>query len=627
MQRTCNLDSHSGAEVNMKLLLVAINAKYIHSNLAVYSLKAYADRYRDRIGILELTINHSEEDILKEIYLQKAEVIAFSCYIWNISIVERVSAELRKVQPEVKIWYGGPEVSYDSRHCLEEHPQLDGIMMGEGEQTFLELSEYYLEGMSNLEDIAGLCFAESAKTESARTEYTKIEYIKTENTKTENTIIMDSKTERNDLSGNRTITITGDRQPIALDAIPFPYEDMESFKNRIIYYESSRGCPFSCSYCLSSIDKRVRFRSSSLVKQELKFFLDYLIPQVKFVDRTFNCNKKHAMDIWNFIKEQDNGLTNFHFEISADLLEEDEIEFLATLRPGLVQFEIGVQSTNPDTVEAIHRRMEFEKVARNVTRIKEGGNIHQHLDLIAGLPRESYSIFEQSFRDVYNLKPDQLQLGFLKILKGSSMEEDSRNFGIVYRDTAPYEVLFSDELSYEDLLRIKGICEMVEIYYNSGQFTYSIGFLEHSYSSPMKLYQQLSDYYENTDISLMAHSRIKRYEILLDFYQSEVLESAVVEEKADLLALFKELLIFDLFLREDMKARPGFSPIKPKQSSLRPCYEKYQLPGKQIHIEQFQYDLTESMQTGKAVKKTSTVLFDYSRRDPLNRAAETTILE
>lgn len=591
-----------GMVMTMKILLVAVNAKYIHSNLAVYSLKAYAGRYGDRIGILEMTINHSEEDILKKIYLQKAEVVAFSCYIWNISMVERVSAELRKVRPGIKIWFGGPEVSYSSRHYLESQPQLDGIMIGEGEETFLELAGYYLEGRGSLKDIPGLCFKGSAKSIS----------VKTENMKKEN---------------SKTITVTGDRQPIALDTIPFPYEDMEIFKNRIIYYESSRGCPFSCSYCLSSIDKGVRFRSIGLVKQELKFFLDHQVPQVKFVDRTFNCNKKHAMEIWSFIKEQDNGITNFHFEISADLLEEDEIEFLATLRPGQVQFEIGVQSTNPDTVEAIHRKMDLEKVARNVSRIKAGRNIHQHLDLIAGLPKEGYLTFEKSFQEVYRLKPDQLQLGFLKVLKGSFMKEDSRTYGITYRETAPYEVLFTEDLSYDELLRIKGVCDMVEIYYNSGQFTYSIGFLEHYYPSPMKLYQQLSDFYENTDISLMAHSRIKRYEILLEFYLEVVLESVSAEERPELAKVFKELLVFDLCLREVLKTRPGFYPVRPKQNSLRGYYDRYQLPGKQIHIEAFQYDLTEAVKTGKAVKKPSVILFDYSNRDPLSRAAVITILE
>ncbi len=579
----------------MKILLVAINAKYIHSNLAVYSLRAYAHRYTDHIRILELTINHSEEDILKEIYLENADVVAFSCYIWNISIVKLISEELRLVQPGVKIWFGGPEVSYDVRKSLNAYTQLDGIMIGEGEQTFLELVEYYVEGNNKLSEIAGLAYKESAGTKKEQS--------------------------------HTDIIITKDRQQLIMDAIPFPYEDMEYFKNRIIYYESSRGCPFSCSYCLSSLDKKVRFRSSELVKKELKRFLDYKVPQVKFVDRTFNCNKKHAMEIWQFVKDNDNGVTNFHFEISADLLEEDEMEFLATLRPGQVQFEIGVQSTNPDTVEAIHRKMDFPKVVKHVLRIKEGRNIHQHLDLIAGLPKEGYTTFEQSFRDVYRLKPDQLQLGFLKVLKGSSMEQDSIIYGITYRRTPPYEVLFTNALSYDELLAIKGVCEMVEVYYNSGQFTNSISYLEHFYESPMKLYQEINEFYQASGIALIAHSRVKRYEILLDFFKKVVLEPSEGESKPGLEKLFEELLTYDLFLREDYKTRPGFVAAQPKQSELRRLYDKYQINGKQIHIEHFSYDPIASVATGDEVKKATVVLFDYSKRDPLSKAAEITILD
>ncbi|MDD3173095.1 MAG: radical SAM protein, partial [Herbinix sp.] len=370
----------------MKILLVAINAKYIHSNLAVFSLRAFAGKYAENIQIAELTINHAKEDILKEIYREKADVVAFSCYIWNIDIIRRVTTELKKVQKNVKIWYGGPEVSYDANQCLKGNKNLDGIMIGEGEQIFLELANYYIEGNNELEKINGLAYRESAKLN-----------IGSNNDKANNEVIYCED----------KITVTSVRQPLDLDTIPFPYRDMQTFQNRIIYYESSRGCPFSCSYCLSSIDKRVRLRSSKLVTLELKLLMDYKVPQVKFVDRTFNCNKKHAMDIWSFIKENDNGITNFHFEISADLLTEEEMEFLATLRPGQVQFEIGVQSTNADTVAAIHRKMDIKKLSYNVKRLKEGNNIHQHLDLIAGLPMEDYASFEKSFGDVYNLKPDQ----------------------------------------------------------------------------------------------------------------------------------------------------------------------------------------------------------------------------
>ncbi|MBP1753793.1 MAG: Fe-S oxidoreductase, partial [Firmicutes bacterium] len=370
----------------MKLLLVAVNAKYIHSNLAVYCLRAYAGKhgFADQVSLAEYTINHSEEDILREIYKEKADVIAFSCYIWNIEIILRLINELKKVQPEAKLWLGGPEVSYDSERRLKLTPGLEGIMIGEGEQTFLELVQHYTLGEPALKKIKGIAYRD-----------------------------------------NNLIRITEERELLALSDVPFPYVDIKNFKNRIIYYESSRGCPFSCSYCLSSVEKRIRFRDLSLVKQELLFLLEQQVPQVKFVDRTFNCNKEHAMAIWQFIKENDNGITNFHFEISADLLTDEELSFLATLRIAQVQFEIGVQSTNPDTVAAIRRRMDLKLLRKNVDRIRVARNIHQHLDLIAGLPNEDYKTFEQSFHDVYEMKPDQLQLGFLKVLRGSPMEAES----------------------------------------------------------------------------------------------------------------------------------------------------------------------------------------------------------
>lgn len=601
----------------MRILLVAVNAKYIHSNLAVYSLKAYADRYKEHIGILELTINHPEEEILKEIYRQKADVIAFSCYIWNINIVERVSEELKKLQPQARIWFGGPEVSYDARQRLLKLPQLDGIMIGEGEQTFSELAGYYIDGRGRLFDIAGLAYKESAAINEPIT-----------GGEHDDSPIRDNfRTEAPPYTNTDQITFTEDRKPIALDELPFPYEDIGMFRNRIIYYESSRGCPYSCSYCLSSIDRRVRFRSPHLVTGELKRFLEHRVAQVKFIDRTFNASKKHAMEIWRFIKENDNGVTNFHFEIAADLLDEEELEFLATLRPGQIQLEIGVQSTNSDTIEAIHRRMDFDRLTGNVTRLREGRNIHQHLDLIAGLPKEGYESFERSFRDVYNLKPDQLQLGFLKVLKGSAMEEDSETYHIVYRNTAPYEVLMTDWLSYDEMLRIKSICEMVEIYYNSGQFTCSIGFLEHYYPSPMKLYEQLGEFYDRTGISSMAHSRIKRYEILMDFYLQMVLESTLEQEKAEAAEVFEELLIYDLLLRDDSKARPAFAADRLKPVNLRLLYEQHQKQGRQIRIERFAYDPVASAEAGRGVKKETFLLFDYSRRDPLTKAAEVMRLE
>ena len=568
----------------MKLLLVAINAKYIHSNLAVHSLRAYARKHGlgNSISLAEYTINHSEEDILRGIYKEKADVIAFSCYIWNSELVLRLTKELIKVRPEAKLWLGGPEVSYDASDCLKKNPELTGIMINEGEQTFLELTQYYTGGeLQSLGQIAGIAYREGDQ-----------------------------------------VRMTHSRELLPLSDIPFPYEELESFTNRIIYYESSRGCPFSCSYCLSSVDKRIRFRDTELVKKELQFLLDRQVPQVKFVDRTFNCNRKHAMEIWHYIKENDNGITNFHFEIAADLLEEDEIALLATLRPAQVQFEIGVQSTNPVTVEVIHRKTDLGRLRANVDKIKAGRNIHQHLDLIAGLPLEDYNTFEHSFQEVYEMEPDQLQLGFLKVLKGSPMEEDARDYDIVYRDNPPYEVLYTKHLSYEELLKLKGICEMVEIYYNSGQFTSAVGYLKHFYPSPMKLYEELYTYYESKSMEMQAHSRIKRYDLLLDFFQAQVLPGTVgtAEYKQMNLEMFKEILLMDLFLREDMKSRPSFAAER-TQKNYKEFYERYRKMHQLIHIEDFTYDIEVAVAEGKVVKHDTTILFNYSDRDPITKSA------
>ena len=403
--------------------------KYIHSNLAVYSLKAYAKKYQDQIGLAEYTINQNPDDILKGIYRDHPEVLCISCYIWNISYVRNLIREVHKVLPDTAIWLGGPEVSYDAGKVLEEHPEVTGVMKGEGEVTFLELAGFYLEGISELAKIEGITYREGDQ-----------------------------------IQENPWRGITD------LSTIPFVYKDLKKFENRIIYYESSRGCPFSCGYCLSSIDKKLRFRDLELVKEELQFFLDHNVPQVKFVDRTFNCKHDHAMAIWKYLIAHDNGITNFHFEVAADLLNEEEIALIRTMRPGMIQLEIGVQSTNPDTIREIHRKMDFAQVSEVVTRVQEGHNVHQHLDLIAGLPYEDYDSFGKSFCDVYQLRPQQLQLGFLKVLKGSFMYQAAPEYGCVCQSREPYEVLYTRWLPYDDVLRLKLVEEMVEVYYNSNQF-------------------------------------------------------------------------------------------------------------------------------------------------------------
>lgn len=593
----------------MKLLLAALNAKYIHSNLAVYCLKSYAKKYAEYIEIAEFTINQPDEEVLKGIYRSKPDIAAFSCYIWNIDMVKRIIRQLKKVSPQVKIWLGGPEVSFCAEDFLRQNPAADGIVTAEGEQTFLELVRYYLGENTSLDNIAGLVFAPGARTKAD---------IRTNEIKTDNP---DRKS-----SDKPDIISTGDRQQLSMDSLPFPYEDLLSqagtFDKRIIYYESSRGCPFSCSYCLSSIDRSLRFRDINLVKKELKDFIDHRIALVKFVDRTFNCNKKHAMEIWNFIREHDNGLTNFHFEITADLLDDEQIKLLSCLRPGQVQFEIGVQTINPDSLKAIHRRMDLDRLSENVRKLRESNNIHLHLDLIAGLPLEDYASFEKSFNYVYSLKPHQLQLGFLKVLKGSCMEKDCSRYGIVYRDEPPYEVLFTDCLSFDEMLKLKGICEMVEVYYNSGQFPSSLGYLEHFYPSAMKLYEDLFGFYEKNGLDGVQHSRIKRYEILLDFFRELMIKSNMSENSSLKIELFKELLIFDLCLRENLKARPSFDMENRDREEIKRLYDNFRGKDHFIHIEIFGFDIKEAVSTGELIAKKQAVIFDYDKRDPLSNSAQ-----
>mgnify|MGYP003376615887 CR=1 FL=1 len=569
----------------MKIILTAINAKYIHSNLAIYSLKAYAKKYAEHIFLAEYTINQQLDEILMDIYKQKPDVLCFSCYIWNISYVETLIREIHKILPSLPIWLGGPEVSYDAEEVLRRLPEVTGVVKGEGEETFLELASYYVEGKGE-EYLCGI---------------KGISYRK-----------HDGEIEENQW-----------REIMDLSKVPFVYEDMDEFRNKIIYYETSRGCPFSCSYCLSSVDKCLRFRDLKLVKKELQFFLDNEVPQVKFVDRTFNCKHDHALEIWRYIAENDNGITNFHFEISADLLNEEELALLGTMREGLVQLEIGVQSTNPKTIGEIKRTMRFEKVSDAVKRVNAGRNIHQHLDLIAGLPYEDYESFGKSFNDVYALSPEQLQLGFLKVLKGSYMEEHTEEYGLVYKSLPPYEVLYTKWLPYEDVLKLKRIEEMVEVYYNSGQFSYTLEHLTGEFATPFAFFEQLGEYYEKHAFHMISHSRITRYEILLGFVEK------YVSERVD---FYRELLVFDLYLRENIKSRPvfagentvdkewlsGFYEEESKEHKYLRGYEKYdkrQLR-KMTHIEKFNYDVL-----GNGTQKDTVILFDYQNRSKLNYQA------
>lgn len=577
----------------MKVLLAAINAKYIHSNLAVYSLRANLGKYKEKVQLKEYTINHQREDVIQDIYKEQPDVLAISCYIWNIEFIRGILGDIKKVLPKTEIWLGGPEVSYLSEQFLKENPYVKGIIRGEGEVTFCELVSSYVDNAKKISDICGLTYVSEGEIHS-----------------------------------------NPDRALSDLDTFAFAYEDLTDFENRIIYYESSRGCPYSCAYCLSSVDKSVRFRSLELVEKELLFFINHKVPQVKFVDRTFNCSHKHAMGIFQIIKKYDNGITNFHFEISADILNEEELEFLRTLRPGLVQLEIGVQSVNEQTISAIHRRTSFDKLKKNVLFIKEKGNIHQHLDLIAGLPYEGYESFANSFNAVYQLRPEQLQLGFLKVLKGAHIYDVQKKYGIVYSSKPPYEVLGTNWLSYNDIIRLKQVEEVVEVYYNSMQFVRTMEFLLPFFETAFSMYESLGNYYEEMGLFGLSHSRMARYQILLDFVKEKVVPKIPQTQQKTTVLCLKECLLYDLYLRENLKNRPQWADNQDaykesirkfyKKEALEKCYlvdyektEEKQLY-RMTHLEVFHYDVQDSFQ-----KKLLPVLFDYQNRSPLSHEART----
>lgn len=606
---------------NMKFLLVAVNAKYIHSNPAIYSLRAYAgEALRRHVELAEYTINQHMQEILADVYRRKPDVIGFSCYIWNWKLIRELIVEMPKLLPDAELWLGGPEVSYDADVILEKYPQLAGIMVGEGEATFRELLMYYVgkkrrDAPSKLREINGLCLHSGFTPFRALT----------------------------DMSG-----------------IPFLYHDLAPFENKVIYYETSRGCPCRCSYCLSSIEKTVRFRDIDVVKRELQFFLDNRVKQVKFVDRTFNCNHAHAMAIWRYIQEHDNGVTNFHFEISADILREEEIALLRCFRPGLAQLEIGVQSVNPDTLRAISRQMDMERLEKAVEAIRLGGNVHQHLDLIAGLPYEDYDSFRISFNRVYRMRPQQLQLGFLKVLKGSEIWERAGEYGIRYLTQPPYEVLCTKWLPYEGVLRLKRIEEMAEIYYNSAQFAHTMPFLERAFPNPFAMYEALADFYEQKGYFAANPARAYRYHALLEF---------AMECDPGRQGAYRELLTYDMYLRENVKTRPEFAPdLSDYREAIRNFYKQEErerrfLPdygeydwkqlAKMTHLEPFAYPVWDEKEmvgryvdfgggdigiavdsaSGNISKNVSRegkhayILFDYRKRNPLNYEAEVQLIE
>lgn len=578
----------------MKILLTAVNAKYIHSNLAIYSLSSYAEKMLSQdvalsvmpeIEIAEYTINQPVSKIITDIYRKKPDVLFLSCYIWNRKEIEEIAADMGKVRPDMDIWLGGPEVSFDSVEMLEQLTNVKGVLRGEGEDTFYNVVRAYAERGGSPD---------------------------------ERLYTMEGVTFR-DIKGD--IIVGPDSRPLDLSQVPFPYETLEGFEHRIIYYESSRGCPFRCSYCLSSVEKTLRFRDMELVKKELAYFIERKVPQVKFIDRTFNCTHERATEIWRYIREHDNGITNFHFEIAGDLLKEEELELLRGMRPGQVQLEIGVQSTNEETLREIDRPMDFAYLSRVVRSIKECNNVHLHLDLIAGLPFEDYESFRKSFDDVFALRPHQLQLGFLKVLKGSPMEKRCVSYGLKHTELPPYEVMETNWITYDDLIKLKSVEEMVEVYYNSGQFVNTIELLIRDMESPFVFFEKLAQWYETQGSEMLNFSRNQRYEMLLDFASG--LENADPEK-------VKAAMTFDYYMRENAKNRPQFlgeenvSKAFSKEFYSREARRHRFLKGGRLDTDdpRLLRKLTHIERYGDRY-----YLFDYSHRSPMDGNARVVEIE
>ena len=644
----------------MKFLLTAINAKYIHSNPGVYSLKMFAESkgaaqavqgdqnpwedglpcvplgaekqeehgpyagvtektaresHSMQVEIAEYTINNQMELILEDIYRRKPDMVGISCYIWNIAYALDLVRDIHKVLPDTDIWLGGPEVSYDAPQLLVREPEVFGVMKGEGEEMFAALLECYRTlgctvrslGWNEQKNVAAESVADSGRLPELqdRPETARVSEI-SGNARVSAFWHCMSQVAGLTYHGADGIICDQPIRPVMdMSRIPFLYPSLKGFENRIVYYESSRGCPFSCSYCLSSIDKSVRFRDLKLVLPELDFFLEKRVPQVKFVDRTFNAKKSHAMAIWKHILEHDNGVTNFHFEITADLLDEEELELISRMRPGLIQLEIGVQSTNTETIRAIRRKMDLKRLRYVVERINAGKNVHQHLDLIAGLPFEDYESFGRSFNEVYSMEPEQFQLGFLKVLKGSYMHDMVEEYGLKYRGKAPYEVLSTKWLPYSDVLRLKGVEDMVEVYYNSRQFLRTLKLFEQEFESAFAMYEYMAQYYDEQHLTGLNHSRLARYEIFHDLIGQKV--------EPEQMGAFEDALMCDLYFRENAKSRPSFAlPQAPYKEELRRMVPKLRTLGIQVHAE--------------VLRSGEVLLFDYREKDRLNHNAKLTVL-
>ncbi|ELC8415629.1 DUF4080 domain-containing protein [Clostridium perfringens] len=549
----------------MKILLTAINSKYIHSNLAVRYLKAFTKDLDFQGDIKEFSINDRVENILEGIIEEKPDVVAFSCYIWNMEFVNRLAELIKLVDPNIEILYGGPEVSYEGKEFLENHPG-EYVIVGEGEKTFREFVLYKL-GEGKIEDIKGLNYKRDGKV--------------FENPK---------------------------RPEMDMNELVFPYTYEEDINNKIVYYEASRGCPFKCKYCLSSVMHGVRFLDVERVKKELKYFMERGLKLVKFVDRTFNCNREYTVELLKYLSEQDTE-TRFHFEVAADLLTEEQIEILNNAPKGRFQLEVGVQTTNNEVLHNINRYITYENIKEKVLKVASGKNVMQHLDLIAGLPGEDLESFKKSFNDVHAIRPDEIQLGFLKLLKGSSMREEAEKWGIVYSPYAPYEIIRSKDISYEELLLLKKVEAMVDKYYNSCKFNNVIKFFLNIYEKPFDFYYDLAMFFEEKGNFKRSIGNVEYYKILLDFY----LEKIGGEDEG----LFKEVLKFDYLCFNKKRWLPDFlvrTITKEDEQNIKDSFDR-QMPFKKAHIEKFEIDIINYIKNGEINFEPKYLIFDEMNFD------------
>lgn len=566
----------------MKVVLTALNSQFIHSNLAVRYLKAYTRELDCDCIIKEFSINDRKEKVLEELIREKPDILAFSCYIWNIEFIQSIVKLVKLVNPEIEILYGGPEVSYDSKSFLEENPG-EYLIFGEGEESFYQFLSWrldyeklkienilqgeYLEKKNQLLDrlnkVSGLCFRKDGE-----------------------------------------VVINSPRELVDMNKLVFPYDEEDSLENKIVYYEASRGCPFSCKYCISSTIHGVRFLDLERVKKELKFLIDKRVRLLKFVDRTFNCSSKFAKGIWQYLMTLDTE-TTFHFEISADVLDDEQLELLARAPKGRFQFEVGVQTTNNQVLKNINRFVDFNDIKKQVLRLNEYGNIMQHLDLIAGLPGENLESFKQSFNDLYNIQPGEIQLGFLKVLKGSPMEEEAEQWGIVYSPYSPYEVLKTKDISYEELLILKKVEEVVDKYYNSGKFKNILRYFLPQFKTPFDFYYELGMFFYNKGYLNRNISSADYYKVFIEFNEEKLKKDS---------KLLKEVIKYDYLKFNKKKWLPEFlkrERIKEEERKIKDMIDKKEiLVSDKFHIEKFFADIESYLLSSELKAKELYVVFD-----------------